>query len=111
MTSRSAGRGDQFCEGTPKPAHTSPFSWKLAIAILGFFARDGGATAQNALPPPSVSVTPVVSGQVTETANFVGRVTAIDKVDVVARLPGFIEQRSFAEGQHVNGYETGNSND
>jgi len=44
-------------------------------------------------------VTPVVSLQVTATANFVGRVTAIDKVDVVAPVPEFIEPRSFAEGQ------------
>jgi membrane fusion protein, multidrug efflux system len=38
---------------------------------------------------------------VTETGNFVGRVTAIDKVDVVARTPGFIERRDFTEGQQV----------
>ena len=44
---------------------------------------------------------PVVSRQVTETGDFVGRVTAIDKVDIVARVPGFIEERLFAEGQKV----------
>jgi len=38
---------------------------------------------------------------VTETGDFVGRVTAIDKVDIVARVPGFIEERLFAEGQKV----------
>ena len=37
-------------------------------------------------PPPAVSVTPVVSRQVTETGAFIGRVTAIDKVDLVARV-------------------------
>jgi len=68
---------------------------------LGVFARGGDATAQNASPPPSASVTPAVSRQVTATANFVGRVTAIDKVDVVAPVPEFIEPRSFAEGQWV----------
>ncbi len=56
---------------------------------------------QSAAPPPSVSVTPVVTRKVTETGEFVGRVTAINKVDVVARVPGFIEERTFTEGQAV----------
>ena len=37
----------------------------------------------------------------TETGDFIGRVVAIDKVDVVARVTGFIEQRNFTEGQMV----------
>lgn len=59
-----------------------------------------GAKAQNG-PPPAVSVAPVVSRQVTQAGDFVGRVVAIDKVDIVARVPGFIEQRNFTEGQLV----------
>ena len=47
------------------------------------------------------SVVSVASRQVTETGGFVGRIVAIDKVDVVARVPGFIEQRNFTEGQMV----------
>src|SRR5262249_9708063 len=35
------------------------------------------------------------------TVDFIGRVTAIDKVDIVARVPGFIEERTFTEGQQV----------
>jgi membrane fusion protein (multidrug efflux system) len=54
-----------------------------------------------AAPPPAVTVSPVVNRQVTETGDFVGRVVAIDKVDVVARVAGFIEQRNFTEGQQV----------
>ena len=73
----------------------------VSISGLCFIAFCGAATAQSALPPPSVSVTPVVSRQVTETGNFIGRVTAIDKVDIVARVAGFIEQRYFVEGQQV----------
>jgi membrane fusion protein (multidrug efflux system) len=38
---------------------------------------------------------------VTETGDFIGRIVAIDKVDVVARVPGFIEERNFTEGQKV----------
>jgi membrane fusion protein (multidrug efflux system) len=61
----------------------------------------GIATAQNAPPPPAVSVTPVVSRQIAESSDYIGRVTAIDKVDLVARVTGFIEQRNFTEGQLV----------
>jgi membrane fusion protein (multidrug efflux system) len=52
-------------------------------------------------PPPAVSVTPVISRQVTATGDFIGRVVAIDKVDIVARVSGFINQRNFSEGQQV----------
>jgi membrane fusion protein, multidrug efflux system len=73
-----------------------------ATIVVGLLASGDGALAQGtAPPPPSVSVTPVVSRPVTETAAFVGRVTAIDKVAIVARVPGFIEQRQFTEGQMV----------
>jgi membrane fusion protein, multidrug efflux system len=92
---------DRFCEGTPMPAYNSRFSWTLAVAMLGVFPHVGDTAAQGTSPPPSVLVTPAITHQVTETTAFVGRVTAVDKVDIVARVPGFIEQRYFTEGQHV----------
>ena len=73
----------------------------VVIAALIVVAHCRGAAAQGATPPPAVSVMPVVSRQVTETGDFIGRVVAIDKVDVVARVAGFIEQRNFTEGQQV----------
>jgi membrane fusion protein (multidrug efflux system) len=63
-------------------------------------AESGSALAQ-AAPPPAVTVAPVVSREVTATGDFIGRVVAIDKVDVVARVSGFINQRNFTEGQQV----------
>jgi len=59
------------------------------------------AAAQSAPPPPAVSVVAVVSRQVTATGDFIGRVVAIDKVDIVARVSGFIKERNFTEGQQV----------
>ena len=59
------------------------------------------AAAQGAPPPPAVSVVSVVSRQVTETGDFIGRVVAIDKVDIVARVSGFIKERNFTEGQQI----------
>ena len=70
------------------------------IASLGLITCCACAMAQGA-PPPAVTVVPVESREVTDTGEFVGRVVAIDKVDVVARVPGFIEERYFTEGQEV----------
>jgi membrane fusion protein (multidrug efflux system) len=71
-----------------------------AIVALVSIACCGAVMAQGA-PPPAVSVRPVASRQVTATGDFVGRVTAINKVDVVARITGFIQERNFTEGQQV----------
>ena len=83
------------------PGRKSSLGWKAAICALSLMASCRVATAQGAAPPPAVSVTPVASRQITETVDFIGRVTAIDKVDIVARVPGFIEERNFTEGQQV----------
>lgn len=77
------------------------FERRVVISAVALSVFAGPAVGQNAVPPPAVSVTPVVTRQVTETGEFVGRVTAINKVDVVARVPGFIEERTFTEGQAV----------
>jgi membrane fusion protein, multidrug efflux system len=83
------------------PPRNSSLGWRATIGALGLMACCDAALAQGAPPPPAVSVIPVVSRQVTETADFLGRVTAIDRVDIVARVAGFIEQRNFIEGQKV----------
>jgi membrane fusion protein (multidrug efflux system) len=72
------------------------FLFAACILLTGYEA----AAAQGG-PPPAVTVTPVVSREVTATGDFIGRVVAIDKVDVVARVSGFINERNFTEGQQV----------
>jgi membrane fusion protein (multidrug efflux system) len=72
-----------------------------AISGLILIVCATSALAQGTPPPPAVTVAPVASREVTDTAEFVGRVVAINKVDIVARVPGFIEERTFTEGQEV----------
>jgi membrane fusion protein, multidrug efflux system len=79
----------------------SSLAWKSFTCALTIAAFCSVAAAQSVPPPPAVSVTPVVSRQVTETADYIGRITAIDKVDIVARVEGFLEERNFKEGQDV----------
>lgn len=77
------------------------FAATISLAAYVLIIGSGSAVAQGASPPPAVSVVAAASRQVTETASFVGRVVAIDKVDVVARASGFINERNFTEGQQV----------
>lgn len=76
--------------------------WMIGVTGL-YLVGISSVLAQNAAPPPApaVTVVPVVSREVRETADFIGRVTPINKVDIVARVQGFIEQRLFTEGQFV----------
>jgi membrane fusion protein (multidrug efflux system) len=80
--------------------HRSAAGLAVAIAGLSHLACWGSAVAQGT-PPPAVTVAPVRSRDVTDTSEYIGRVVAINKVDIVARVPGFIEQRYFTEGQNV----------
>src|SRR5262249_14000210 len=73
------------------PATSAAMTVATALSIL----VSAAANAQPAPPPPAVTVAPVVSQQVIDTGGFIGRITAIDKVDIVARVPGFIEERTF----------------
>ena len=82
------------------------FDRKLRWLYAGIFVlvtalSATAAAAQGSPPAPAVSVVKVGTRVVTETGTFIGRVTAIDKVDIVARVPGFIEERTFEEGQNV----------
>src|SRR5262249_52713015 len=95
-------RGDRFARsfGGLMARRSRSFGAAAAISGLAWLVCYDAAMAQGA-PPPAVSVRPVASRQVTATGDFVGRVTAINKVDIVARITGFIKERNFTEGQQV----------
>jgi len=81
-------------------ASNCPLAGRLLFFTCILLTGYEAAVAQGA-PPPAVTVTPVISREVTATGDFIGRVVAIDKVDVVARISGFINERNFTEGQQV----------
>jgi membrane fusion protein (multidrug efflux system) len=58
---------------------------------------------QAAAPPakPAVGVRPAAMKGVNQSFEFVGRIKAVDKVDVRARVEGFLEKVLFREGQDV----------
>ena len=52
--------------------------------------------------PPAVGVAQAVKRPITETSEFVGRVQAINRVDLVARVTAFLIKRQFVEGSEVH---------
>jgi len=72
-------------------------------AVLFTMLVAGPALAQ--LPghggPPSVGVARAEKQPITETSEFVGRIAAINRVALVARVTAFLEQRKFVEGSEV----------
>ena len=48
--------------------------------------------------PPAVGVVKVTKHPVTETEQFIGRIQAAARVDVVARVTAYLEQVVFTEG-------------
>ena len=59
------------------------------------------AQEQPQTPPPAVTVVAVETTDITPSVSFTGRIEAIDKVELVARVDGFLEGRPFTEGGMV----------
>lgn len=59
------------------------------------------ALAQQAPPPPSVTVTPAALMKVAETRSRVGQTVAVEDVQIVARVQGEIVKRTSTEGADV----------
>jgi membrane fusion protein (multidrug efflux system) len=98
---RASRRSDAIHVFAAKKTWMPATSAGMTVAMTLCILSSAAANAQPAPPPPAVTVAPVVSQQVIDTGGFIGRITAIDKVDIVARVPGFIEERTFTEGQQV----------
>src|ERR1700737_4020375 len=59
------------------------------------------AYGQQAAPPPAVLVQPAELRSMTKQAEFVGRAEALEKVDLRARVQGFLGARLFKDGDEV----------
>jgi membrane fusion protein (multidrug efflux system) len=70
----------------------------IALACAGFC---GTASSQQGLPPPAVLVQPAELTPLVAQAEFIGRAAAVDKVDLQARVKGFLGPRKFTDGDEV----------
>jgi membrane fusion protein (multidrug efflux system) len=69
------------------------FAWAGLGSTLALAQMPGG--------PPSVGVVRVQKLPITETSEFVGRIQATDRVNLIARVTAFLEERHFTEGAEV----------
>ncbi|WP_171234111.1 efflux RND transporter periplasmic adaptor subunit [Ruegeria sp. HKCCA6837] len=57
--------------------------------------------AQEEGAPPKVSIAAAYTEEITDEASFIGRAQAINKVDIVARVNGFLNSREVEDGATV----------
>lgn len=89
----------KFCAGSPR--------WcRLAILLALWVGPTAPAVAQSAPPPPAVLVAAAQLRDISPTTEFVGRVKAVDKVELRARVSGYLGPRLFKEGDRVSQDET-----
>jgi membrane fusion protein (multidrug efflux system) len=69
----------------------------LALADCG----DSKPPAQAQGPAPAVTVVKIATEEVRPISTFTGRIEAKDKIDLRARVDGFLEKRLFTEGADV----------
>lgn len=78
-----------------------PIPGAFALLLMACGGEDPGANPQAKGPPPSVEVTAAVMKPVGQQVTFVGRVAAVDKVELRARVEGFLKERTYGEGRPV----------
>lgn len=71
------------------------------IPLIACLALAMAPAAAQEQPAPAVTVVAVASSDITPSVSFTGRIVAIDKVDLIARVDGFLEARPFTEGDMV----------
>jgi membrane fusion protein, multidrug efflux system len=71
----------------------------LLLGVLAACNRSG--VAQAPAPPPAVGVQQAMMKGVSRSAEFVGRIKAIDIVQLRARVEGFLDKVAFTEGDEV----------
>jgi membrane fusion protein (multidrug efflux system) len=73
----------------------------LVAACLLAACTSMPAAAQQGAPPPAVLVQPAALKPIAAQAEFIGRAAAVDKVELHARVKGFLGPRKFSDGDEV----------
>jgi len=73
----------------------------LVVALLAACGSPAPQAQRKASPPPSVVVQAARMKDLSEERSFTGRIEAIDKVQLIARVQGFLKARDFEEGAEV----------
>ncbi|MCG6859818.1 MAG: efflux RND transporter periplasmic adaptor subunit [Chromatiaceae bacterium] len=93
--------------GLGTPGNDCRHRWRLLALLLPVLTVLTGCgnpqqpTSTREAPPPTVIVAKATSQPVETRARFVGRAVAVDKVELRARVQGFLKERKFTEGKQV----------
>ena len=98
---------DDTQKPAPRRSWVRPVAAVAAIIVVGglawYFLRGASTPAPVAAPQvaTAVGVRAVRMRGVNQSFEFVGRIQAIDKVDIRARIEGFLDKRLFHEGDEI----------
>lgn len=84
--------------------HCSTLRGSLAGVVLGAISALAGCVKQAPPPPPpppEVTVAKPVVREVTDYFEFPGQTDAVDRVEVRARVTGYLDKVNFVDGQNV----------
>src|SRR5216684_3171606 len=74
----------------------------LLTAVALAIGAPGATRAQPAPSgPPAVGIVEAIKRPITETSEFLGRIEATNRVEIVARVTAFMDKRVFREGAEV----------
>ena len=73
----------------------------LVLAVVALFSWSALRSANSQAPPPAVGVRAAEIRGVARSYEFIGRIGAIDTVQLRARVEGFLDKVRFNEGQEV----------
>src|SRR6202051_3555350 len=90
----------------PREMHLGRVAVGLLIAGAIAIGAIAPARAQPAASgPPAVGIVEAIKRPITETSEFLGRIEAVNRVNVVARVTAFLEKRLFEEGNEIKAGE------
>ncbi len=75
--------------------------FRRAAIALAVAALCSPAAGQEDAPAPKVSIAAAYTQEITDEAQFIGRGEAIDQVDIVARVSGYVEEILAEDGASV----------
>lgn len=73
----------------------------LKMLVYVLLASAGQSVSAQDAPLPAVTVAPAAEQQVSDTITFNGRLEADQSIELIARVPGFLEEVAFEPGDNV----------
>jgi membrane fusion protein, multidrug efflux system len=73
----------------------------VSAAAIALGISEIALAAGPAAGPPAVGVVEAIQRPITESSEFLGRIEAVNRVNVVARVTAFLEKRLFDEGAEI----------